>query len=441
MTIQDVDKEFQKRVLKDMRLMEIRSRAKRGIATFADTAEYNDRISNILGSVLSGRMPSVPNVERVKLCEYMLRYLYNDTNEMCAAVQQTLDKANGIQITPQKAPFPAERVRKIAKSLTDPSVPENTIKRRAKAPVANVSKSFHDDYIRKNAAFRNDAGLDVYIVRMGTGCCKWCSEVSGKYKFGSQPDDIFRRHDNCDCTIIYDNQVLRGKKKSDGSRSKTWEEIPNAPDEYSPTVLSEQDGRELQQRNLSRFRGLTNSSDNDKIRNIRLDDVKDAVNNSKISENVAKTIFDALGEDNGQYLFDDVAVVQLDFNIVMQTDPVRKGTFFDTRLNLNENFLGGKTVKQLDEQMKNTDYTVANSLREAVIHEKYHAKLINGLNQSQLESLYDSLSDYHIDGISPTAWKDGSECIAEIGVLFERGETDDLPQHAKDLFNKYIGGI
>lgn len=97
---------------------------------------------------------------------------------------------------------------------------------------------------------------------------------------------------------------------------------------------------------------MTNNGDNDKIRNIRLDDVKDAVNNSKISENVAKTIFDALGEDNGQYLFDDVAVVQLDFNIVMQTDPVRKGTFFDTRLNLNENFLGGKTVKQLDEHRR-----------------------------------------------------------------------------------------
>lgn len=105
----------------------------------------------------------------------------------------------------------------------------------------------------------------MYIVRMGTGCYKWCSEVSGKFRFGSQPDDIFRRHDNCDCTIIYDNQVLRSKKKSDGSRSKTWEEIPNAPDEYSPTVLSEQDGRELQQRNLGRFRGLTNSGDGGRI--------------------------------------------------------------------------------------------------------------------------------------------------------------------------------
>lgn len=186
---------------------------------------------------------------------------------------------------------------------------------------------------------------------------------------------------------------------------------------------------------------MTNSSDNDKIRNVRLDDVKNAAENSKIEESVAKAIFEALGENNGQYLFDNVAVVKLDFGIVMQTDPIRKGTFFDVQLNLNENFLGGKTVEQIDEQIRNSDFTVANSLREAVIHEKYHAKLISELNQNQLESLYDILSDYHIDGISPTAWKDGSECIAEVGVLFERGETDDLPQQAKDLFNRYIGGI
>lgn len=85
--------------------------------------------------------------------------------------------------------------------------------------------------------------------------------------------------------------------------------------------------------------------------------------------------------------------------------------------------------------------TVANSLKEAVIHEKYHAKLINGLNQNELESLYDELSEYHIQGISPTAAKDGAECIAEIGVLFDRGDTDWIPQKAKDLFNRYIGGI
>ena len=70
MTFQDVDSEFQKRVLKDMRIMEIRSKVKRGTATFADTAEYNDRASTILGDVLSGRMPSTPDGERAKLEKY-----------------------------------------------------------------------------------------------------------------------------------------------------------------------------------------------------------------------------------------------------------------------------------------------------------------------------------------------------------------------------------
>lgn len=264
MTIQDVDKEFQKRVLKDMRLMEIRSRVKRGIATFADTAEYNDRISNILGSVLSGRMPSVPNVERVKLCEYMLRYLYNDTNEMCAAVQQTLDKANGIQITPQKAPFPAERVKKIAKSLTDPTVPEKTIKRRAKAPVTNVSKSFHDDYMKKNAAFRNDAGLKVWLNRETDGkCCKWCSALAGRYPYSAAPEDIFRRHDNCGCSVTFEN----GRQRQDVWSKRSWEVPDVGEGAPSPSVLPEEQARELEQRNLSRFRGLTNSGNGGKINN------------------------------------------------------------------------------------------------------------------------------------------------------------------------------
>ena len=72
--------------------------------------------------------------------------------------------------------------------------------------------------------------------------------------------------------------------------------------------------------------------------------------------------------------------------------------------------------------LKGTDFTVANTFEEAITHELYHAKLISGLNQAELETLYDELSDIHINGISRTAFKDGSECIAETGVLFERGE-------------------
>lgn len=177
------------------------------------------------------------------------------------------------------------------------------------------------------------------------------------------------------------------------------------------------------------------------IKNIEIRDIQTAAKGSTISKEVAQVVYDTLKKSNSQFVFDDVAVVKVDPVIIMQTDPVKKGTFFDTRLNLNENFLGGKTVEEINNKLKGTDFTIANTLEEAITHELYHAKLISGLNQAELEALYDELSDIHIKGISPTAWKDGSECIAETGVLFERGETEKIPEDAKNLFNKYIGGI
>ena len=35
---------------------------------------------------------------------------------------------------------------------------------------------------------------------------------------------LFRRHDNCDCVIIYDGKVLRGQVGSSGKRTRTWED-------------------------------------------------------------------------------------------------------------------------------------------------------------------------------------------------------------------------
>lgn len=363
-------------------------------------------------------------------------------NSIYAQTQSILDEQAGIHITPKKPSFPAERVEQFVHSLVDPTVKDSVIKRRARAGTETITKSFHDNCIKVNAQFRHDAGLKCYIVRIGTKCCDWCTEVAGKYKFGEQPDGIFRRHDNCDCTIIYDGQVLRGKQNADGSRSKTWEELPNAnATDYTTPTLSEAEGRAIEQRNLAQIRGLTSGANGGKIKNIEIGDISTAIEGGIIQEDVAEEIYNALKELKASYLFDDVVVIKTDSHIAMQTDPVQKGTFFDIRLNLNENFLGGKTVEQLNEEIRDSPSTVANSLKEAVTHEVYHAKLIYGLNQGQLDSLYDELSEYNIMGISPVAYKDGSECIAEIGVLYERNDTDWLPEEAIKLFNDYMGGL
>ncbi len=244
-----------KKLAADPSLRAVVKRIKNGTATLADSAEYARVLSHILGREVSANVLDLD--DRAGVVTQLLRDCYEDVNSIYAQVQTLLDEQAGIHINPQKPDFPAERVDQFTHSLIDPTVKDSVIKRRAGAGTETITKSYHDDCIKKNAQFRYDAGLKCYIVRIGTQCCEWCSEVAGKYEFGDQPDGIFRRHDNCDCTIIYDGQVLRGKQNADGSRSKTWEELPNAnAADYVPPTLSEAEGRAIEQRNLAQIRGL-----------------------------------------------------------------------------------------------------------------------------------------------------------------------------------------
>jgi len=233
-----------------------------GRATFIDTERYAQITAHAVSRELSAEVLDLS--DREGITTQILRDSYEDINATCARVQRAMDEKAGIHIRPQQENFPAERVQQFTHSLVDPTVEDSVIKRRARAGSDTIVKSAHDDFIRKNATFRNDAGLTCYIIREGTNCCEWCSSVAGKYSFGTQPDGIFRRHDNCDCTIIYDGQVLRGKRNADGSRSKTWEEVPDAASSYNPTVLSPEEAERLQAKNQPKI--LTNSVNGGKLR-------------------------------------------------------------------------------------------------------------------------------------------------------------------------------
>lgn len=424
----------------DKRLTAIADKISKGAADFSDTARYTQIVSKHMSDVIKHNIGELKQpMAKEMVCKELLRDHYELINGVFGEVQVRVDEKLGIHLNPIKPAYPAERVDSWAHSLEDPTVEPSVTERRAASGSENIGNSMHDACIKENAKVREQAGLKCYLVRdAGGGCCPWCQALAGRYDYATVHDDIFRRHDNCTCSVTYEC----GRQRQDVWSKKTWEATPEelkarkeAEAASKPVVNSKEQAKELEARVLDK------SGESGIIKNIELTDITNATASGKISEEVSKAIFDTLSIDDSQRLFDSVKVINVDPKIVMQTDPVRKGSFFDTELNLNENFLGGKTVAQLDEEIKSSNVTVANSLKEAVIHEKYHAMLINGLNQAELESLYDELSEMHIVGVSPTAAKDGAECIAEIGVLYERGDTDWLPQKAIDLFNQHIGGI
>ena len=65
-----------------------------------------------------------------------------------------------------------------------------------------------DDFVHDNADFQYEAGLSPTIERRTSGrCCKWCDGLAGVYSYQSVRDrgsDVFKRHTNCKCQILYD---------------------------------------------------------------------------------------------------------------------------------------------------------------------------------------------------------------------------------------------
>jgi hypothetical protein len=204
----------------DKLLTKLRKKIEAGQGTFKDTTDYCNRSAELLGRLFSENVLSMPDVERITANDTLLKDRYKDINDLLDKVQRTVDKKQGINIRPQHAPFNQERADQIGHSLTDKTVSEETIQRRAGSAPATMTRAMQDDYVEENAKFRSDAGLKTYLVRVTDGdCCEWCTKVAGRYEYGTEPHDIYRRHDNCGCSVTYEN----GRQRQNVWTKKTWE--------------------------------------------------------------------------------------------------------------------------------------------------------------------------------------------------------------------------
>ncbi|MCQ2530291.1 MAG: hypothetical protein MJ086_03455 [Lachnospiraceae bacterium] len=109
--------------------------------------------------------------------------------------------------------------------------------RLLKSAVQNIAQSFYDDFCKKNASFRAKAGVEPKVIRKDDGkCCEWCSNLAGTYDYYERPDDIFRRHKNCSCTVVveysknryrnvWDQKDYQSEKEARIAQAKEMEEL------------------------------------------------------------------------------------------------------------------------------------------------------------------------------------------------------------------------
>jgi len=132
-----------------------------------------------------------------------------------ADVQTELNYNAGLRIKGLKPELNQDRINGIIERVSNED-DFDEIKWILDEPIINFSQAIVDDTARVNLDFHAKSGLSPKITRIVVGnCCDWCQELAGTYDYPDDyPDDIFRRHRFCRCSVEY--------SPGDGRRQDSW---------------------------------------------------------------------------------------------------------------------------------------------------------------------------------------------------------------------------
>lgn len=197
--------------------------------TWEDAQEYagiigSHRSTSFLENISSEDLPNGQMYYNIanRIIPPALESDYEQVSEVCMEVQEQANEAARIGIKAQKADLNRDRIDGIVNRIS--SEPFDVVFWLLGAPIQNFMRSVVDDHVEENADFQYKSGLQPVIKRTTDGkCCKWCSERAGTYPYKPDMDrDVFRRHENCGCTVAYYPDV-KSKERQD-VRNKQWYE-------------------------------------------------------------------------------------------------------------------------------------------------------------------------------------------------------------------------
>ena len=260
-----IQSSFKNYCMKDRRLIQISNRIRDGTASFKDAHDYAEHVGENLSKALVNNL-TADNLPNGKLYYNIasrtvtpsLEENYELVNDISAQIQKAIDKKAKIGLGSVKADFPKERIQGLIDKMSADDLDLEDAIKWLKEPIVNNSEAFADDYIKANASFRTEAGLKTKIIRRADpNCCKWCSDLEGEYDYGSAPDDIYRRHEFCRCTVTYQS----AKTSQNVWSKRTWEtsaeDLEKRKDTGSSSKMTVQD-RISQAENLEREKVISN---------------------------------------------------------------------------------------------------------------------------------------------------------------------------------------
>ena len=218
---EELEKLFRDAFNSDSKVRELYGKIRQGNATHKDALRFAERVGQLAARTFrentSEEMFGSAEMRKEMVDSIMglLRLDHEIVTEVTTIVQENLNKQAGIGLKAVEPKMDLERAQGLSQYVAEQ---ENRDKAAAKMDSGAVNFSQHtvDEHLKQNARFQWKAGMSPKILRTAeAGACKWCKALAGVYDYGDVKDtgnDVFRRHENCNCVVEY---IADGKKAQD----------------------------------------------------------------------------------------------------------------------------------------------------------------------------------------------------------------------------------
>lgn len=219
--LEEIQNEFDKRTYNSKKLKKAFLLLQNKKATYLDANNFAIEIGEILSDVLRTKITAeiLPDGKMYfniadRILNSTMKKNYDLISNFIVDVQTELNRTANLRLKGQIPKFNQDRIDGIVNRVSSEEDFES-IKWLLDDLIINFSQSIVDDGIKANAEFHAKAGLKPKITRRVSGhACEWCQNLSGTYDYYEAPDDIYRRHERCRCTVDY--------QPGDGRQQDVW---------------------------------------------------------------------------------------------------------------------------------------------------------------------------------------------------------------------------
>ena len=209
--LEKIKKEYGTKVSESDALKNIQELAAKKEITYKDAQTASQEIGKILSEAYGDELTAeiLPNGRMYyniasRIVRPTMEQAYFDIADITELTQNVLNEEAGIGIKAIRPILKQDKIDGIVDRLAEAEKFED-VAWMLQAPINTFCQSIVDDAVQANAEFQYKSGMQPKIIRRTAGnCCEWCSRLAGTYSYPNVPKDVYRRHNNCNCTVEYD---------------------------------------------------------------------------------------------------------------------------------------------------------------------------------------------------------------------------------------------